>query len=140
MLTHTHFGLGTHPTDCWVRTRWWTPPCSRAARWWRTQAGTFTSSLAAGSTKDQKGSSKDTFCNHLGLGQKSVPKMACPGKWKHGLKPAVPSWFNFDPYPFESWLFPPNHHLQAMFTCIISLINHSGDRVNGRRHCIDKIP
>ena len=23
-----------------------------------------------------------------------------PGKWKHGPKPAVPSWFNFDPYPY----------------------------------------
>ena len=23
-----------------------------------------------------------------------------PGKWKHGLKPAVPWWLNFDPYPF----------------------------------------
>ena len=23
-----------------------------------------------------------------------------PGKWKHGLKPAVPWWFHFDPYPF----------------------------------------
>ena len=22
-----------------------------------------------------------------------------PGKWKHGLKPAVPWWFNFDPHP-----------------------------------------
>ena len=24
---------------------------------------------------------------------------AC-GKWKQGLKPAVPWWFNFDPYPY----------------------------------------
>ena len=23
-----------------------------------------------------------------------------PGKWKHGLKPVVPRWFNSDPYPF----------------------------------------
>ena len=23
-----------------------------------------------------------------------------PAKWKEGLKPAVPWWFNFDPYPF----------------------------------------
>ena len=22
-----------------------------------------------------------------------------PSKWKHGPKPAVPLWFNFDPYP-----------------------------------------
>ena len=22
-----------------------------------------------------------------------------PGKWKHGLKPVVSWWFNFDPYP-----------------------------------------
>ena len=26
---------------------------------------------------------------HLALGQKYVPKMACPGKWKLGLQPAV---------------------------------------------------
>ena len=28
-----------------------------------------------------------------------------PGKWKHGLKSAVPWWFNFDPYPNtpEAW-------------------------------------
>ena len=25
-------------------------------------------------------------------------KMGCPGKWNHGLKPAVNWWFNFDPY------------------------------------------
>ena len=24
--------------------------------------------------------------------------MGCPAKWKHGLKPAVPWWFNFDPH------------------------------------------
>ena len=28
-----------------------------------------------------------------------VPQMACPGKWRHGPKPLVPWWFNFDPYP-----------------------------------------
>ena len=32
------------------------------------------------------------------MGQESYPKWI-PGKWKHGLKPAVPWWFNFDPYP-----------------------------------------
>ena len=37
---------------------------------------------------------------HLALGQKVYPKWN-PGKWKHGLNPAVPWWFNFDPYP--SW-------------------------------------
>ena len=25
--------------------------------------------------------------------------MACPDKWKQRLKPAVPRWVNFDPYP-----------------------------------------
>ena len=25
--------------------------------------------------------------------------MACPGKWKHGLKPAAPCFVFFDPYP-----------------------------------------
>ena len=26
--------------------------------------------------------------------------MGCPGKWKHGLKPVVRCWLNFDPYPY----------------------------------------
>ena len=30
--------------------------------------------------------------------KKRFPKWN-PGKWKHGLKPAVSWWFNFDPYP-----------------------------------------
>ena len=25
-----------------------------------------------------------------------------PSKWKHGPKPAVPWWLNFDPYPYRS--------------------------------------
>ena len=29
-----------------------------------------------------------------------------PGKWKSRLKPAVPWWFNFDPYPNKYCLFP----------------------------------
>ena len=38
--------------------------------------------------------------SHMAAGQKSGnPKMVCPGKWKHGLKPAVPWLLNFDPYP-----------------------------------------
>ena len=27
--------------------------------------------------------------------------MGCPAKWNQPLKPAVPWWFNFDPYPNE---------------------------------------
>ena len=43
-----------------------------------------------------------TFWGHetrskMGVGQKKTPKMN-PGKWKHGLQPAVP-WFNCDPHP-----------------------------------------
>ena len=38
---------------------------------------------------------------HWAVGQKLVPKMACSGKRKHGLKPAVSWWFNFDPQPLE---------------------------------------
>ena len=35
------------------------------------------------------------------VGQKSGnPRMACPGKWKHELKPALPWGFHFDPYPY----------------------------------------
>ena len=26
--------------------------------------------------------------------------MGCPGKWKEGLKAAVPWWFYFAPYPY----------------------------------------
>ena len=28
--------------------------------------------------------------------------MGAPGKWKHGLKPAVPWWFKFEPCPYLS--------------------------------------
>ena len=37
---------------------------------------------------------------HMAVGQKWGPKMGCPGKWKYGLRPAVPWWFYFDPYPY----------------------------------------
>ena len=30
--------------------------------------------------------------------------MACPGKWRQGLKPAV-WWFNFDPHPVHGLEF-----------------------------------
>ena len=40
------------------------------------------------------------------------------GKWKHGLKPAVPWWFNFDPYPNSS------SHSASLSTKVI----------NGNRH------
>ena len=36
------------------------------------------------------------------------PKMACPSKWKHGLKPAVVWWFNFDPYPLGQGICEEN--------------------------------
>ena len=36
----------------------------------------------------------------MAVGQKKVPQMGCPAKWKHELKPAVPWWFYFDPYPY----------------------------------------
>ena len=34
-----------------------------------------------------------------------------PGKWKHGLKPAVPWWFNFDPYPYVECKYLPLDHM-----------------------------
>ena len=37
----------------------------------------------------------------LAVGQKRYPKWNL-GRWKHKLKPAVPWWLMFDPYPFES--------------------------------------
>ena len=41
----------------------------------------------------------------MAVAQKYVPKMGCPGKWKHGLSI---SWrFNFDPHPGESHHPPP---------------------------------
>ena len=45
----------------------------------------------------------------LAVGQKCVPKMACPGKWNQGLQPAVPWWLNFHPYPsdYVSYLVDP---------------------------------
>ena len=56
---------------------------------------------------DSKMVSMSTF--ELALGQKSVPQMGCAGKWKHGLNPAVPWWFNFDPYPVRRLCrYPPN--------------------------------
>ena len=32
--------------------------------------------------------------------------MGCPGKWKQGLKPAVPWWINFDPHPKQETSSP----------------------------------
>ena len=34
-----------------------------------------------------------------GSGSTKVYPKWNPGKWKHGLNPAVPRWFNFDPFP-----------------------------------------
>ena len=36
------------------------------------------------------------------------PKLI-PGKWKHGLKPAVPCWSNFDPYQARSFHTHPHN-------------------------------
>ena len=42
-----------------------------------------------------------------GCGSKNSTQNGNPGKSKHGLKPAVPQWFSFDPHPHEwnSWHF-----------------------------------
>ena len=36
---------------------------------------------------------------YMAVGQNSLAQME-PWYWKRGLKPAVPWWFNFDPYPY----------------------------------------
>ena len=41
--------------------------------------------------------------SNMAVRQKSVPKIE-PRKWKHGLKPVIPWWFNFDPYPYVTQL------------------------------------
>ena len=51
-------------------------------------------------------------CSDMAVGQKYIPKMACPGKWKHDSW-----WFHFDPYPypmapFLGWM---NIHLPPIF-------------------------
>ena len=35
----------------------------------------------------------------MAVAQKTGTKMGCPGKWKHGPKPASPLLFNFEPHP-----------------------------------------
>ena len=37
------------------------------------------------------------------------------GKWKHGPKPAVPWWFNFDPYPSKVSRGIPEHGRNFLF-------------------------
>ena len=38
-----------------------------------------------------------------------------PGKWKHGVKPAVPWWFHFDPYPYPGRFSEPFQRLEEPF-------------------------
>ena len=49
--------------------------------------------------------------------------MACPGKWKHGLKSAVPWWFNWDPYPRHLSFSRMLSFSIVMFSYIASLGN-----------------
>ena len=37
-----------------------------------------------------------------------------PGKWKHGLKPVVPWWFNFDSYPNNPGLWDHSGFIQPL--------------------------
>ena len=65
--------------------------------------------LGAGRTED------------LGVGQKKVSKMACPGKWKQeqNLR-SISWWFNFDPYPFNPLPLKPDigsQHAQRSDLC-----------------------
>ena len=41
----------------------------------------------------------------MGVGQKwANPKMACPGKWKQGLKTCGPCWLNLDRHILVNWV------------------------------------
>ena len=42
----------------------------------------------------------------VAVAQQTGTNMGCPGKWKHGPKPAVPWWFNFAPHPCEQLTSP----------------------------------
>ena len=42
------------------------------------------------------------FCPGIWLWVKNRYPKRNPAKWKQGLKPAVPCWFNFDPYPYPA--------------------------------------
>ena len=86
------------------------PPNGRSSRHLRGTApsagGTGRSSPRASSTTSRNstrpGPPNRRKSRLMAVGQKSGnPKMGCSGKWKHGLKPAVLWWFNFDPYPYE---------------------------------------
>ena len=58
-------------------------------------SGASSPAHSTGSTKPQSNSS----VHEMAVAQTLVPKLGCPRKWNQGLKPAVPWWFNFDPYP-----------------------------------------
>ena len=51
--------------------------------------GAGTPSPTVRSTPSKSGCSPSIFSEIRAVGQKYVPKMGCPGKWKHGPKPAV---------------------------------------------------
>ena len=36
---------------------------------------------------------------YMAVAHKTGTNMGCPGKWKHGPKPAYPLLFNFEPHP-----------------------------------------
>ena len=45
-----------------------------------------------------------------------------PGKWKHGLKPAVQFLLvNFDPHPYRFLFQPPGFHLSLSLSISLSL-------------------
>ena len=54
------------------------------------------------------------------------PKMGCPGKWNHGLKPAFPWWCNFGSYPC---LGQPNQAVKSTYGLHESRNSHLGDQL-----------
>ena len=61
---------------------------------------------------------------------KRYPKWI-PGKWKHGLKPAVPWWFHFDPYPHENGKGRDRSQLGAR------LLLHDGQAIPGLQQLLN---
>ena len=49
------------------------------------------------------------YLTPCGCGSKSMYPKWNPGKWKHGPKPAVHWWFDFDPHPCGGNSFPARH-------------------------------
>ena len=57
------------------------------------------------------------ICSQMWLWVKNMYPKWSPGKWNQGLKPAVPWWFNFDPYPCSLHIAHPWTPLWVRVKC-----------------------